>query len=194
MRSLKKWHDRVESTSNSEGVTLRIKGLAALLVLLTYAGVASASANSLITTSPISGSTLATPPSYVTLTSQVDLIADANELNVTDPSGIRVDDGTITVDGVNATIGLKPLTESGIYRVAYTLYSEGEVPLQGSFTFNFSAPSVITPTEPSPTPTQSQTPASSSWGTNVFIFAILIIAFFVLIGLSLYARKLFRDR
>jgi hypothetical protein len=28
----------------------------------------------------------------------------------------------------------------------------------------------------------------------VFIFVMLIFAFFVLIGLSLYARKLFRDR
>jgi len=154
----------------------------------------SASANSLTTTSPISGSTLTVPPSSVTLTTQVALIPDANELMVTDPSGIRVDDGTITVDGVSASIGLKPLIESGIYRVSYTLYSEGDLPLEGSFTFNFSAPSVITPVEPTPTPTQSQTPASSSWGTNVFIIAMLVIAFFVLIGLSLYARKLFRDR
>lgn len=113
---------------------------------------------------------------------------------VTDPSGIRVDDGTIAVDGASASIGLKPLTESGIYRVSYTLFSEGEPPLQGSFTFNFSAPSVIVPSEPTPTPTVSETPASSSWGTNVFIIALLIIAFFILVGLSLYARKLFRDR
>lgn len=113
---------------------------------------------------------------------------------VIDPSGIRVDDGTIAVNGTSASIGLKPLTESGIYRVSYTLVSEGEAPLQGSFTFNFSAPSVITPSEPTPTPTVSETPASSSWGTNVFIIALLIIAFFVLVGLSLYARKLFRDR
>ena len=173
---------------------MKIKGLAAAVVSLIYVGMISASANSLITTSPISGSTLATPPSSVTLTTQVTLSPDANELIVTDPSGVRVDDGTIAVDDVNASIGLKPLTESGIYRVTYTLYSEGEVPLQGSFTFNFSAPSVITPTEPTPTPTQSQEPAGSSWGTNVFIFVMLIFAFFVLIGLSLYARKLFRDR
>ncbi len=165
-----------------------------LLIVLSYCGVSSASANSLITTLPISGSTLTTPPSSVTLTTQIELIPDANELMVTDPSGLRVDDGTITVDGVNVSIGLKELAESGIYKVSYTLYSEGEVPLQGSFTFNFSAPSVISPTEPTPTPTQSQTPASSSWGTNVFIIAILVIAFFVLIGLSLYARKIFRDR
>ena len=122
------------------------------------------------------------------------LIPDANELTVTDPSGIRVDDGTITVDGVSASVGLKPLVESGLYRVSYTLYSEGELPLEGSFTFNFSPPSVITPTQPTPVPTQSQVPASSSWETNVFIIAILVIAFIVLVGLSLYARKLYRDR
>ena len=165
-----------------------------LLIILSYCGVASASANSLITTLPISGSTLTTPPSSVTLTTRTELIPDANELMVTDPSGLRVDDGTIALDGVNVSIGLKALTESGMYRVSYILYSEGEAPLQGSFTFNFSAPSVISPTDPPPTPTQPQTPASSSWGTNVFIFAILVVAFFVLIGLSLYARKLFRDR
>ena len=176
------------------GIKLKIRGLAVLLIILSCLGVATASANSLITTSPIGGSTLTTPPNSVTLTTQIDLIVDANELMVTDPSGIRVDDGTITVDGVSASIGLKPLIESGIYKVSYTLYSEGEVPLQGSFTFNFSAPSVITPAEPTPTPTQSQTPASSSWGTNVFIVAILVVAFFVFIGLALYARKLFRDR
>ena len=173
---------------------MKIKSLAMLLIVLSYCGAASASANSLITTLPISGSTLTTAPSSVTLTTQLELIPDANELMVTDPSGLRVDDGTITVDGVNVSIGLKAIAESGIYRVSYTLYSEGEVPLQGSFTFNFSAPSVISPSEPTPTPTQSQTPASSSWGTNVFIIAILVMAFFVLIGLSLYARKIFRDR
>ena len=153
-----------------------------------------ANANSLITTSPISGSTLTTAPTSVTLTTQSPLLPDANAIFVTDPSGFRVDDGTLTVTDVTASIGVKPLVDSGIYRVSYVLYSEGDVPLEGSFTFNFSAPSEITPSEPTPTPTQSQTPASSSWGTNVFIIFILILAFFVLIGLVLYARKLFRDR
>jgi uncharacterized membrane protein len=53
---------------------------------------------------------------------------------------------------------------------------------------------VISSNEASPTPTESQTPASSSWGTNIFIIFILIMAFFVLIALVLYARKLFRER
>lgn len=173
---------------------MKIKLLSAFLIVFFALGTAPASANSLITTLPISGSTLTTAPSSVVLTTQLVLLPDANELTVTDPSGVRVDDGTIMVDGATATVGLSALTQSGIYRVSYLLYSEGDAPLEGSFTFNFSAPSVISPSEPTPTPTKSQTPASSSWGTNVFIIFILVLAFLVLIGLSLYARKLFRDR
>jgi methionine-rich copper-binding protein CopC len=164
------------------------------LALLGFFGISTADANSLITTSPISGSTVTTAPMSVTLTTQKALLPDANEIVVTDPAGVRVDDGTLTITDVSATIGLKPLVESGIYKVSYTLYSEGDAPLEGSFTFNFSAPTVITPTQASPTPTESQTPASSSWGTNIFIIFLLVMAFFVLIALALYARKLFRER
>ena len=172
----------------------RVARFLGLLSVLAIIGISSACANSLITTSPISGSTITTAPNSVTLTAQVALLPDANEITITDPAGVRVDDGTLTISDVSATIGLKPLVDSGIYRVTYILYSEGDAPLEGSFTFNFSAPSVITPNSPTPTPTQTQTPASSSWGTSVFIIFILIIAFFVFIGLALYARKLFRER
>jgi len=172
----------------------RVRQFLAALAFLGFMGVTSASANSLITTSPISGSTVTTAPTSVTLTTQVALLPDANEIVITDPAGVRVDDGTLTISDVSATIGLRPLVDSGIYRVSYTLYSEGDIPLEGSFTFNFSAPTVISPTEASPTPTQTQTPASSSWGTNIFIIFLLVMAFFVLIALALYARKLFRER
>ena len=172
----------------------RITRFLAAVAIFGFIGMATASANSLITTSPISGSTVTTAPTSVTLTTQTAMLPDGNEIVITDPAGVRVDDGTLTVNDVTATIGLKPLVDSGIYRVSYTLYSEADAPLEGSFTFNFSAPSVITPNEPSPTPSELQTPASSSWGTNIFIVFILVVAFFVLIGLGLYARKLFRDR
>ena len=172
----------------------RVRQFLEVFDLMGLLGMTPASANSLITTSPISGSTVTTAPTSVTLTTQVTLLPDASEIVVTDPAGVRVDDGTLTITDVSATVGLKQLIDSGIYRVSYTLYSEGEVPLEGSFTFNFSAPTVISPVQESPTPTESQTPASSSWGTNVFIIFLLIMAFFVLIALVLYARKLFRER
>jgi methionine-rich copper-binding protein CopC len=172
----------------------RTQQFLAVFALLGFLGMSTASANSLITTSPISGSTVVTAPTSVTLTAQIALLADANEIVVTDAAGVRVDDGTITINDVSATIGLKPLVDSGIYRVTYILYSEADAPLEGSFTFNYSTPTVISPIDSTPTPKQTQTPASSSWGTNIFIIFMLFMAFLVLIALALYARKLFRER
>jgi hypothetical protein len=95
---------------------------------------------------------------------------------------------------MSATVGVRPLVESGTYTVAYSLLSEGDVPLEGSFTFKYQSPSVISTANPTPEPTQSQTPASSSWGTNVFVIILLFVAVLVTVGLSLYARKIFSDR
>lgn len=162
-----------------------------------FLGASSASANTLVSTSPVSGSTLSVSPTNVTVTGNVALIADApdaNSITVTDPNGIRVDDGTITISDVSATVGIRPLVETGMYTVTYFLLSEGEVPLEGSFTFKYQAPSVISTANPTPEPTQSQTPASSSWGTNFFVILLLLLAVLVTIGLSLYARKLFAER
>jgi hypothetical protein len=81
-----------------------------------------------------------------------------------------------------------------MYKVSYSLLSEGDEPLVGEFSFKYLAPSNIAPVEPNPEPTQSQTPASSSWATNVFVILLLAGAVIVTIGLSLYARKLFSER
>lgn len=98
------------------------------------------------------------------------------------------------VDDVSATVGLRPLTESGFYTVTYILFAEADAPLEGSYRFKYQAPSTIAPENPTPEPTVSQEPASSSWATNVFVIVLLVLAVGVTIGLSLYARKLFKDR
>ncbi len=152
-----------------------------------------AQANSLVATSPISGSTTTTAPTSVSVTAQVALLEEGNEITVVDPAGNRVDDGTITIDQMSVSVGLRALVDAGIYKVSYILLTDGEDPLEGSFTFNFSSPNVIEPA-PEPSPTQSAQSASSSWGTNVFVIALLVLAFLVLVGLSLYARKLFKNR
>ena len=167
------------------------------ILLLVFLGVTNASANTVVSTNPISGSTLSISPTNVTITGQVTLLADApdaNSITVTDPNGIRVDDGTITISDMSAIVGVKPLTESGMYTVTYSLAAEGEVPLEGNFTFKYQSPSVISTANPTPEPSQSQSPASSSWGTNFFVILLLILAVAVTVGLSLYARKLFADR
>lgn len=167
------------------------------ILLLVFLGVTSASANTLVSTSPISGSTLSVSPTNVTVTGQLPLLADAPDAQsiiVTDPNGARVDDGTIFINETSATVGIMPLTDSGMYTVAYSLASESDAALEGSFTFKYQAPSVIATANPTPEPTQSQTPASSSWGTNVFIIFLLVLAALVTVALSLYARKLFAER
>ena len=169
----------------------------AAILLLTFLGATNASANTLVSTNPISGSTLSVSPTNVTVTGQVTLLADApdaSSITVTDPNGVRVDDGTIYISDMSATVGVRPLVESGIYTVAYSLAAEGDAPLEGSFTFKYQAPSVISTANPNPEPTQSQTPASSSWGTNVFVIVLLVLAVVVTVSLSIYARKLFANR
>jgi hypothetical protein len=165
------------------------------VIAIAFFATAPANANSLVATSPISGATISSVPSSVTVTAQIALLPDGNEVTVTDPKGHRVDDGTITIDAMSASVGLSPLVDTGIYKVSYTLLADGEDPLVGNFTFNFSSSSVIAPaptTKASPTATAHS--ASSSWGTNVFVIAMLVLAFFILIGLVIYARKLFINR
>ncbi len=149
-------------------------------------------ANSLVATSPIAGATLKVAPSAVTITVEVTPMDMGNEITVTDPAGRRVDDGTITVAGNDIIVGMKEITESGIYKVSYNILSEMDSPLDGSFNFNFSTPSISTPEEVVPT-----TPAKaegSDFGTNLFVIGLLVVSFAVLVTLALYARKIFKER
>jgi methionine-rich copper-binding protein CopC len=163
------------------------------IAILSFLVISPASANSLVNSSPISGSSLLSPPSAVTITTQVALLDVGNSVTVKDPKGKRVDDGALTVDGVNVIIGLKPLTVSGIYTVTYSLLSNNQVPLQGSYNFTYSAPSVIS--SPTATATTTNPPApSSSSTTSVFVAGLLVAAFIVLVLLILYARKIFKKK
>jgi hypothetical protein len=115
-----------------------------------------------------------------------------NEITVTDPAGRRVDDGTLTVAGNDIIIGMKPITDSGVYKVSYNIISEMDVPLEGSFIFNFSTPAISVPEEVVPS-----TPAKvegSDFATNLFVIGLLVTSLVVLIALALYARKIFNER
>ena len=149
-------------------------------------------ANSLVATSPIAGSTLKVAPSAVTISVEITPMDMGNEITVTDPAGRRVDDGTLTVAGNDIVVGMKPITDSGSYKVSYNILSEMDVPLVGSFDFNFSATSISTPEEVAPS-----TPAKvegSDFGTNLFVIGLLVASFVVLVTLALYARKIFKER
>ena len=173
---------------------LTLKRIAALIgvIGLTFFIASPALANSLVATSPIAGATLKVAPSAVTISVEITPMDMGNEVTVTDPAGRRVDDGTLTVAGNDIIIGMKPIKDSGVYKVSYNIISEMDVPLEGSFIFNFSTPTISVPQEVIPS-----TPAKvegSDFATNLFVIGLLVTSLIVLIALALYARKIFNER
>jgi methionine-rich copper-binding protein CopC len=171
-----------------------VKRIAALIgaIGISVFMAAPALANSLVATSPIAGATIKVAPSAVTISVEITPMDMGNEITVTDPAGRRVDDGTLTVAGNDIVIGMKPITDAGSYKVSYNILSEMDIPLVGSFNFNFSATSISTPEEVVPS-----TPAKvegSDFGTNLFVIGLLVASFVVLVTLALYARKIFKER
>jgi len=171
---------------------MRIKQIVVTIIGLLIFGVAPAMANSLVATTPMAGRTIQSAPSAITITTELPLLDLGNDVTVTDPAGVRVDDGALTIDGTNAVIGLKQLVKTGVYTVNYSLLAENDAPFIGSFTFNFAEPTVIATVAPQPS--TIATPSGNNLGTTIFVLGLLAAAIVVTIALSLYARKLFRDR
>lgn len=166
-----------------------------LLALSSAVFVAPANATSLITSSPVGGSVLSLAPTAVTITANTDLTDGANDMTVLDPLGVRVDDGSLQMQGAILTVGVKPLTASGVYTVNYTMMAIGEESLTGSFTFLFNAPAVIA--EPTPTLSNPAEPSSESGSINrtsdFLVVALLIFAIFILVLMLKYAKQTFKS-
>ncbi|MFM8824620.1 MAG: copper resistance protein CopC [Candidatus Nanopelagicus sp.] len=148
-------------------------------------------ATSIVTTSPTAGSVLSIAPTAVTIKASADLASGANEMTVTDAKGVRVDDGSLQVQGAVLMVGLKPLTTSGLYTVAYTLMAIDQPPITGSFTFLYNAPGEIAVATPAPA-TEEVLTKSPNRITDFFVIGLMVFAFLTLIFLSRYARKTFK--
>ncbi|MFM8869080.1 MAG: copper resistance protein CopC [Candidatus Nanopelagicus sp.] len=163
--------------------------LTALLLGITFPS--NVWATSIVTTSPTAGSVLSIAPTAVTIKASADLATGANEMTVTDAKGVRVDDGSLQVQGAVLMVGLKPLTTSGLYTVAYTLMAIDQPPITGSFTFLYNAPGEIAVATPAPA-TEEVLTKSPNRITDFFVIGVMVFAFLTLIFLSRYARKTFK--
>jgi methionine-rich copper-binding protein CopC len=173
------------------------KAILVIAALITLLFAPAAQANTLVATSPIAGSTLKAGPSAITITTEFPLIEEGNEIAVTDPNGKRVDTGILTVLGTDAVAEMKPLETSGVYKVSYLLLSEGDIPLEGSYTFTYSAIVLSTPSAsaaPQPSASATSEPVGSNFGTNLFVIFLLGLSILVLVGMGAYARKIFKER
>jgi methionine-rich copper-binding protein CopC len=177
---------------------MKLKQFGAVLLTVILMAIPMANANELVSADPASGSTVSVSPSAVTITTSLPLMSDGNSVEVTDPSGNRVDDGTLAIADTEALVGLIPLTVSGYYTVSYTLLVENDVPLTGNYRFNFIAPDSVSSQTPTPlaidATASAQPSAGSSKGTDFLVIMLLVLSIFVLIGLGMYARKIFSER
>jgi methionine-rich copper-binding protein CopC len=160
-------------------------------LMFSVISIAPAFSTSIVSTSPTAGSVLSIAPTAVTIKASAELSDVANEITVTDPNGVRVDDGSVQIQGQVLMVGLKPLTVSGLYTVAYTITAIADVPTVSSFTFLYNAPAEMTLATPSPSQSEVNTPTANRT-TDIFVIALLIFAFIILIFLSRYAKQTFK--
>ena len=160
-------------------------------LIFSVISISPAFSTSTVSTSPTAGSVLSVAPTAVTIKANTELADAANEITVTDPKGARVDDGSVQIQGQVLMVGLKPLTISGLYTVAYTIIAIADTPTVSSFTFLYNAPAEMTLATPSPSQSEVSTPTANRT-TDIFVIALLIFAFIVLVFLSRYAKQTFK--
>jgi len=175
--------------------TARISGALLLVCAALAIAPTQALANSLTSTSPAAGAVLGTAPNAVSVTGTTTLSDQGSTISVTDPSGLQVDDGSVTITDTTAVIGLKPLIAPGVYTVTYSLVSSTDAPLTGSYTFLFNAPATASSATPTPAQTTSVVPAGKGTHTaDIFVIILMVFAIFVGLFLLWYARLLIRER
>lgn len=183
---------RIELNS---GTGLSVRKTIVIAVLVSFMSLAmsnSASANSIKGTRPASDEVLTVAPNSVTINGSNALMDLGNQITVVDSNGVRVDDGSITVDGNNLIVGLKPLTISGSYLVTYELLAINDVPLNGTFKFTVNGISEITTSTNTPIPEPSSDKSNPNKTTDYLVIGLLVFAFLMLILISRFARKTFR--
>ena len=119
-------------------------------LLLTIGIVPSVQAATLISSNPAAGAAVQVAPTQVTITADGALVEMGTSLVVSGDDGVRVDDGSVQVNGPTALVGVQQLRKAGRYTVTYQLIFGDGQNLKGSYNFTLSGSS---PGKPSPTPT-----------------------------------------
>jgi copper resistance protein C len=144
------------------------------------------------TSNPEANSVVGAAPQVVSLTFGEKLMViegepAANQIQVTDGAGARVDNGDYQVTGEVLTVSLKPDQADGTYKVTYRVVSEDGHPIEGVYEFEVNGMArsgVATPMaidDQSPVPTLYDAPApaadapnGAAIGAGVAVGAVLI--------------------
>ncbi|ADG76257.1 copper resistance protein CopC [Cellulomonas flavigena DSM 20109] len=147
----------------------RVGALAALVLLLAVLGASPASAhNTLRSSDPADGATVATVPPQVTLTFDQEALDLGTQVVVTGPDGVVVSDGPVQLVDTSVVQPLVATLPAGAYTVEWRVTSADGHPLSGALTFTASeaagavaAPAPDVPAEdPAAGPTEAATTAA----------------------------------
>ncbi|MEU8172444.1 copper resistance protein CopC [Microbispora hainanensis] len=120
----------------------------------------------LVGSDPKDGAVLGTMPSTVTLTFDQAVRRDFARMAVTGPDGAHYEQGEITVDGRNVSIGVRTGTPAGAYAIGYRIVSNDGHPVTGAVNFTVTgggaAPGAVT----TPTATPATGTADAGAGTT----------------------------
>jgi methionine-rich copper-binding protein CopC len=142
---------------------------AALVTGLLAAGASPAGAHDvLLSTDPAPDSTIAGAQDRITLNFAAPPLAgleSAITIQVTDPAGTDVTDGTVNIDGATLTTGVD-LSTAGTYQVGWRSVSEDGHPISGTSVFTSTGAAPATTSTSSPIPTTSAPAAAAPLETE----------------------------
>ncbi|HEX5331196.1 MAG TPA: copper resistance CopC family protein [Cellulomonas sp.] len=136
----------------------------AAIAVLVGAGAAQAH-NTLVSTDPVDGSTVATAPAHVTLTFNEPARSLGTQIVVRAPDGRMVSTGDPVLDGATVSQGVAGALPAGTYTVTWRVTSADGHPLQGVLSFTAAAATTAgagPAATPAPTATSTPTPTPST--------------------------------
>jgi copper resistance protein C len=135
------------------------------LLMLVWSAPGASAHNSLISTDPADGSTVATAPEQITLVFNEPGQALGSEIVVTAPDGTVVSDGAVQLVDASVTQALTGDLPAGAYSVTWRVTSADGHPIDGTFTFTAEAATTVG-ADPGPSAepemtTQAEDPAAT---------------------------------
>ncbi|SIR22679.1 Copper-binding protein CopC (methionine-rich) [Microbispora rosea] len=148
----------------------------------------------LVASDPKDGAVLGAMPASVTLTFDQAVRRDFARIAVTGPDGAHFEQGEITVDGRNVSIGVRTGTPAGAYAIGYRIVSNDGHPVTGAVKFTVTgggaAPGAVTaPTVTPATGTATTGAGTTGQGGGSWVWGLLVVTAALL---ALCARVLVR--
>ena len=172
---------------------------AAIFTAALLGAVAPASAHDAAeSTSPATGTTVATPPETVSVTFNKNPLALGSQMLVNDAAGTNWADGAVEIVDNVASQKLKPGAPAGAYTVVWRVVSSDSHPIEGTFTFTASAgaagstAAAAVPTMGTAQPGITQEPAPPADSSEPFPWSIVIFvgtAIGIVIALGVMAKR-----